>query len=380
VRRTDSRRIGLYSDGETVGGAERAILNLVSAYRGDAELVVVTTSSEFIDAVTADSSQVETHLLSPRRSAAAAIRDHRAALRSLDLDLLQVTRNNPFAARPAVLAGLSLRMPTIAVEQLVLPARRRRGRLMTRVMAAPLAGHVAVGKASADDLRDQFGIPRGSITVIHNGVPDDDELEPMSFPTRPVVGCAARFEDQKQIDQLLRAAARLPAVQIVLVGDGTRRVALEQLATSLGLDERLTIIGWKPDARPAIAGFDVFVLPSRDEAFPLTIIEAMLSSTPVVATDVGSVREAVIDGETGLLVRPGDVGALAAAIGRVLDEPGLGARLAANARAKAASEFTSEAMACAYDRLWSDVLARRSTSLWRRRHAGSPAERARCGS
>jgi glycosyltransferase involved in cell wall biosynthesis len=337
------------------------MLNLVRAYRGDAELVLVTTSGELIDAVTPDSG-VEAHLVTSRRSAVAAIRDHRAALRPLDLDLLQVTRNNPFAARPAVLAGLSLRLPTIAVEQLVLPARRRRGRLVTRAMAAPLAGHVAVGRASADDLRDQFGIPRDSITVVHNGVPDDVQLEPTSFPMRPVVGCAARFEDQKRIDLLLQAAARLPAVHIVLVGDGSRRVALEQLATSLGIDERLTITGWKPDARRDIAGFDVFVLPSRDEAFPLTIVEAMLSSTPVVATDVGSVREAVIDGETGLLVPPGDVGALAAAIGRVLDEPGLGARLAANARAKAANEFTSTAMAAAYDRLWSDVLARRSTS------------------
>jgi glycosyltransferase involved in cell wall biosynthesis len=361
VSRTDSRRIGLYSDGQIVGGAERAIVNLVGAYRGDAELVLVTTSSELVDAVTAASGRLETHLVRPRHSPVAAIRDHRAALRPLDLDLLQVTRSNPFAARPAVLAGLSLRLPTIAVEQLVLPARRRRGRVITRVMAAPLAGHVAVGHASADDLRDQFGIPRDSITVIHNGVPDDDELEPTSFPTRPVVGCAARFEDQKRIDLLLQAVARLPEVQIVLVGDGNRRVDLEQLATSLGIDERLTITGWKADARADIAGFDVFVLPSREEAFPLTIVEAMLSSTPVVATDVGSVREAVIDGETGLLVRPGDVGALAAAIGRVLGEPGLGVRLAANARAKAANEFTSAAMAAAYDRLWSGVLARRTT-------------------
>ena len=257
-----------------------------------------------------------------------------------------------------MVAGLTLRLPTTAVEQLVLPARRRQGRLLTRLMAAPLAAHVAVGRATADDLQRYFGIPRSSITVIHNGVPDDD-VEPISFPSRPVVGCAARFEDQKRLDVLLQAAARLPAVQVVLVGDGSGRPALEELATSLGIRERVSITGWQADARPYIAGFDVFVLPSRDEAFPLTIVEAMLSSTPVVATDVGSVREAVIDGETGLLVPPGDPAALAIAIGRVLDDPGLGARLAANARALATEEFTSTAMADAYDRLWTDVLGRR---------------------
>jgi glycosyltransferase involved in cell wall biosynthesis len=228
-------------------------------------------------------------------------------------------------------------------------------------MAAPLVAHVAVGRATADDLQRYFGIPRTSITVIHNGVPDDD-VEPESFPSRPVVGCAARFEDQKRLDLLLRAVATLPAVHVVLVGDGSERPALEALATSLGMRDRVSITGWQPDARPYIAGFDVFVLPSRDEAFPLTVVEAMLSSTPVVATDVGSVREAVIDGETGLLVPSGDPAALAAAIGRLLDEPGLGARLATNAHALATEEFTATSMAAAYDRLWTGLLERRASA------------------
>jgi glycosyltransferase involved in cell wall biosynthesis len=354
-------RIGLYSDGPVIGGAERALLNLVAAYRGAATLVVASPSESLLASAAAEARPVEGHLITTRRPFAAAVRDHRAALRALDLDLLQVTRNNPFAARAAVVAGLTLRLPIIAVEQLVLPARRRQGRLLTRAMAAPLAAHVTVGRATADDLHRYFGIPRSSITVIHNGVPDDG-VEPVSFPSRPVVGCAARFEDQKRLDLLLQAVARLPTVHVVLVGDGTGRPALEELAASLGMRERLAITGWQPDARPYIAGFDVFVLPSRDEAFPLTIVEAMLSSTPVVATDVGSVREAVIDGETGLLVPSGDPAALAGAIGRVLDERGLGARLVANARALASKEFTSTAMAAAYDRLWTGLLERRGSA------------------
>jgi glycosyltransferase involved in cell wall biosynthesis len=351
-------RIGLYSDAPVIGGAERALLNLVAAYRGDAELVLTSTSESLLTSAAAGAGPVEAHLLNAHSTIAAAVRDHRAALRALDLDLLQVTRNNPFAARAAVVAGLTLRLPTTAVEQLVLPARRRQGRWLTRLMAAPLSAHVTVGRATADDLQRCFGIPRSSITVIHNGVPDDD-IEPISFPSRPVVGCAARFEDQKRLDLLLHAVARLPAVEVVLVGDGSRRQALEELATSLGIRERVSITGWQADARPYIAGFDVFVLPSRDEAFPLTIVEAMLSSTPVVATDVGSVREAVTDGETGLLVPPGDPAALATAIGRLLEDPGLAARLAANARALATKEFTSTAMAAAYDQLWTDLLGRR---------------------
>jgi glycosyltransferase involved in cell wall biosynthesis len=155
---------------------------------------------------------------------------------------------------------------------------------------------------------------------------------------------------------LLEAVAPLPDVHVVLVGDGSRRVDLAQQAARLGIADRVEFVGWVDDARPYVAALDAFVLPSRDESFPLTIVEAMLAGTPVVATDVGSVSEAVIDGETGLLVPPGDAPALSKAIARVLGEPGLGERLAARARALAEERFTAAAMARAYDRLWREIL------------------------
>jgi glycosyltransferase involved in cell wall biosynthesis len=303
---------------------------------------------------------VVTHHISSRGSLGKGILDHRKAFRDLKLDLLQVTLCNPFTARPALLAGYSLRIPTIAVEQLVLPAQRRRGALLKHATALPLAAHVAVGSASADDIHTFFGIRRSSVTVIHNGVAEET-VEPIAFTTRPVVGCAARLEDQKHIDLLLEALAELDHINAVIVGDGYRRGDLERQAASLGMVDRVDFVGWVADARPFIAGFDVFVLPSRDEAFPLTIVEAMFNSTPVVATDVGSVREAVVDGVTGLLVPPDDATAIVAAVRRILDEPGLADRLTANALTLARERFTSRAMADAYDRLWTRVLDRRRT-------------------
>jgi glycosyltransferase involved in cell wall biosynthesis len=360
-------RVGLYSDSAVIGGAERSLLNLVKSYRGNAELVLCSPSEDFLSECASAVPNARTHLVSSRKPFLQAVLDHRKAFLELELDLLQVTLCNPFTSRPALFAGYSRRIPTIAVEQLVLPSQRRRGRLLKYVTARPLAAHVSVGSASADVIHELFGLRRSSITVIHNGVPDE-VVEPISFSVRPVVGCAARHEDQKRVDLLLDAVAELDDVRAVIVGDGSRRRDLERQAAMLGVLDRVEFVGWTADARPHIAGFDVFVLPSRDEAFPLTIVEAMFNSTPVVATDVGSVREAVIDGVTGLLVPPDDVAALVAAVRRILDEPGLRVTLTANALALATERFTARAMAEAYDRLWTDVLARRRARPESREH------------
>jgi glycosyltransferase involved in cell wall biosynthesis len=157
---------------------------------------------------------------------------------------------------------------------------------------------------------------------------------------------------------LLAAMAQVPDTRLVIVGDGTEREDLRRRAGALGIADRVDFVGWQDDARPAIESFDVFALGSRDEAFPLTIVEAMLGGTPVVATDVGSVAEAVVQEETGLLVPPGDVPALAGAIRRLLDDDALRGRLASAARARAEERFTDVAMARGYDALWSSLLAR----------------------
>jgi glycosyltransferase involved in cell wall biosynthesis len=316
-----------------------------------------TRAPALLAAATAAAPGTELRLVPPASSWLGTVLNHRRAFRDLGLDLLQVTLANPFASRPALLAGLSLRLPTVAVEQLVLPARRRRGRLMKRLTARALAASVSVGGRSADDLGAYFGIPRTAVTVIHNGVPDE-AVTAVEVGPRPAIGCAARLEDQKRLDLLLAAVASLPSVHVVLVGDGSRREDLARQAETLGIADRVQFVGWVDDARPYVAGLDAFVLPSRDESFPLTIVEAMLAGTTVVATDVGSVSEAVIDGQTGLLVPPGNVAALTNAIARVLDEPGLSSRLAAGARALAQERFTATAMARAYDQLWREILAR----------------------
>lgn len=353
-------RVGLYCHSDVIGGAERSLLTLLGAAGTDHDLVVVSPSDALLAAVEATVPGTPIHRVEAGDGLVDDIRRHRSAFAALDLDLLQITLPNPFAARSAHLAAYSLRLPTVAVQQLVLPAKRRRGALLVRALARPLAATIAVGRRSADDLHRFFGLDPRHIEVVHNGIAMPAPPPPPGGLDRPpVVGCVARYEDQKGIDRLIRAVAEIPDARLLLVGDGSRRDDLERLAEELDVQDRVEVGPWRDDARSLIAAFDVFALASVDEAFPLTIVEAMLAGTPVVATDVGSVREAVIDGETGRLVRSGDHAGLVAALRSLLDDRAEAERLAARARELAEADYTAEAMAAGYRRVWDAVLAGR---------------------
>lgn len=354
-------RIGLYCDSDVIGGAERSLLTLLAELdrRPDGfEPVVISPADALLDAAGAVVPGVARHRVEAGTGLLAAVRRHRLALKSLDLDLLQITLASPFAARPAQLAAHSLRLPAVAVQQLVLAPRRRRGARLVKALAWPLAATVAVGHRSAADLHRLYDLRADRLHVVHNGIATPAP-QPMTggLDRRPVIGCVARYEDQKGLDRLIRAMPELPDARLVLVGDGSRRADLVDLAAELDLGDRVEVGPWSEEARSLIAAFDVFALASVDEAFPLTIVEAMLAGTPVVATDVGSVREAVIDGETGLLVPSGDHQALVGALRRMLDDPDLADGLAAGARELAERSFTAERMADGYRSVWREVLA-----------------------
>jgi glycosyltransferase involved in cell wall biosynthesis len=138
----------------------------------------------------------------------------------------------------------------------------------------------------------------------------------------PVVGMVARLAPQKGPLEFVRAAAlvsrRFPEVRFALVGDGPLRPQVETLARELGVANHLTLAGHRAEAPALTQAFDVAVVASLSEGSSLTAMEAMAWGKPVVATAVGGVREVVADGETGVLVPPGDAQALAEAIARLL--------------------------------------------------------------
>ena len=191
-----------------------------------------------------------------------------------------------------------------------------------------------------DAARASLGIPEGAIAVMAIG----------------------RLVPIKRIDRLLRAVASAvedePAIRLYLVGDGGERLALEALATSLGIRDRVTFVGWATDTPTWYAAADVVALTSDREGTPLALIEAAGAGRPTVATDVGGVADIVENGKSGIVVSANDEGALAGALVRLASDSDLRSRLGGAAPAYA-QRYSAERLVSDLNDLYLEVLAER---------------------
>lgn len=189
-------------------------------------------------------------------------------------------------------------------------------RMRHRVLALLTNRLVAVSADTAARMAPLWGVRRSRMAVIANGVEEapvmtDDALQAMRralgiSPGARVLGGVGRLATVKGYDQLLAAlpaaAAAVPAVTLVLVGDGPERAALEAQAEALGVRERVLFVGYRPDARRLLPLFDLYVAPSRSEGLPIALLEAMAAGCPVLVTDVGEQRAVIADGAAGTLL------------------------------------------------------------------------------
>jgi glycosyltransferase involved in cell wall biosynthesis len=221
-----------------------------------------------------------------------------------------------------------------------------RARLPFRWVERALTRRAARVICITDALRrfnvERVGLPAAKLEVVHYGLdeppaawaPNDLEL-----PEGRIVAAVARLEPQKGLDVAVEAMAGLDATLVVL-GVGPERERLEALARRHSV--RLLLPGRVGDVAGVLRRADLLVHPARWEGFGLALLEAMLCGLPVVATSVSSIPEIVADGETGLLVPPDDVPALATALRHVLDEPGT---MGTAGLARARTEFSVARMA-----------------------------------
>jgi len=201
---------------------------------------------------------------------------------------------------------------------------------------------VAVGESVRQALIEYEGLPDHRIEVIHNGcdLPQYDPRRPLRSLVRSELGLeedefvvmqVARLNRLKDLPTALRAAKLLtsdhPLARLVIVGEGEDRVQLESLTNELQLETRVLFLGSRPDVARLLQSADAFMLSSISEGIPLTLIEAMASGLPCVATMVGGVPEVIRDGETGLLIGAGDHVGLAAQLGRLVSSLGLRQKL-----------------------------------------------------
>lgn len=204
---------------------------------------------------------------------------------------------------------------------------------------------------------ERIGVPAELLRTVPNGIRPRGPGPGRAAARRalglddgqPVVLAVGRFLAQKghrylvaAVPELLR---RFPDVAVVLVGDGVLREQLVRQVTELGVADHVHLTGFRSDARMLLDAADVFALPSRQEAMPLAALEAMEAGRPVVATRVSGSAEVVVDGETGLLVPPGDSAALAHALGELLADPERGRRYGTAGRERFLAHYTSTRMA-----------------------------------
>lgn len=175
----------------------------------------------------------------------------------------------------------------------------------------------------------------------------------------PLVGIVGRLVPIKDVGTMLAAMVDLPAAHLAVVGDGEMRPALEERARQLGVAGRVHFTGWWPEVAEALSDLDVVALTSRNEGTPVSLIEAQAAGRPVVATDVGGVRYVVEDGVGGYLVRPGDAGALAERVARLLADPDLRRDMGVKGRASVGHRFGKEALLSGITDLYTGLLDRR---------------------
>jgi glycosyltransferase involved in cell wall biosynthesis len=240
--------------------------------------------------------------------------------------------------------------------------------LTARLVDRFVANSHAVARSNATALR----VNPDRISVIHRGR-DSQAFEPgNALPVKwseemgqPTEGCpvflnVGRLLESKGQADLLQAfplvLKRRPDAHLVIAGEGGFRTELNQLRDALGLQERVHLLGRRPDVPSLLAAADVFVFPSHFEGHSGALLEAMFAQKPIVATDIPENQESVEHGRTALLVPSGEPAVLAKAMLQMLDEPHEAERLAATAREIALERFDIKRIAEQHEELYRSVL------------------------
>jgi L-malate glycosyltransferase len=339
------RSVYYFTDSGEFGGAERALLLLIEHLDRNAwEPTLLYNDSDAVAPLVERALRLGAHVVAVPPTpfgltGARRVPAFVGALRRAGPAVFHAHLSWPLSAKYPLASAVLARVPAVVATVHLYPSFTidRSSYVQERLLAAAVGRYVAVSHDIADKLAGTLGWPRRKIDVIHNGVALDRLRRPVDRALRlqlcggtdrPILLTTARLTPQKGVDVLLRAAVHLPDVRSVIAGDGPERLRLEAEARSLGLGDRVLFLGERSDVPELLAASDVFVLSSFCEGLSLSVLEAMASAKPVVASAIRGTDELVVDGESGLLVRPGDPEALAHAVRRVLDDSSLGARLA----------------------------------------------------
>lgn len=229
--------------------------------------------------------------------------------------------------------------------------------LADALVSRRLAHTVAPSRAMARFLHRELRVPSRRLHVLHNGVP----VPPRGRRSRGIrtFATVSSFAPGKATPLLVEAfiaiAADRPGLRLRMIGDGDDRRRCEELAARAGAGGQVEFLGYRTDVAAQLQHADAFVLPSLNENLPLALLEAMAAGLPCIAADVGGIPEA-LDGDCGMLVAPGDVWSLRAAMELLIEDASVASRLGAAARSRVTERFSLSRCADDHLRLWSGIL------------------------
>jgi glycosyltransferase involved in cell wall biosynthesis len=297
----------------------------------------------------------------------------RAALGAERPDIVHFHAGRLSAIYPAILASRAAGVPTrILTVHNTIFGRPALQRFFEARVLDTLDCIVAVCDAVKDDLVEKKNVAPGKISVIANGV-DAAEFDAPGDTTgirrelgvgeaALVIGAVGRLEYEKGTDLLIRAAAllrpRWPALRVVLIGSGPHEREIRELAENEGVADIVRFVGYRDDARRLMHAIDVVAMPSRYEAQPYTLLEAMAARKPVAAAAVGGIPATMADGETGLLFPSGDVDALTRALERLLEDADSRTAMGSAARERVEREFSQAAMVEKLRKLYTEATSK----------------------
>lgn len=348
-----------------MGGGQVHVLDLLKGFQSTHELHLATGEEEYLTRE-ARAIGVECHILSdlihetrPARDAR-AVSQMTALLRCLKPDLVHAHTTK--AGLVARAAAWRCGIPSVftahswAFSEGVSLAWKAMG-VPTEWIASWLSSRVINVSEANRRLALKYGLPARRLVTIHNGIPDGPGIASPGAGGKTEVVMVARFARQKHHELLLEAFAGVPQpATLTLIGDGPSRASMQELAAKLGIAQRVTFAGERQDVTRLLAGAGVFALASRWEGFPLSILEAMRTGLPVVASDVGGSREAVEHGVSGYLVPRDDVAGFRAALTRLCTNAGLRSEFGSAGRGRYLQHFSLEQMLrkthALYEQVW----------------------------
>lgn len=349
--------------GLQVGGLEKFVIDLINGYASDVRSFVVCLEDEGALASSCNSYGIYSLHKQPGISPG-VIKQIYTLARELKIDLIHT--HNPSPHLHGAFAGLMAGIPVVHTKHGRNQALGMRKIILYRLSALLTRKVVAVSQSAAEECIRLEGIPATKVMVIRNGI-DLSSYAPLARLAERVnmvtIGIVARLAPEKDHLTLLRACKilsdRQTSFRLVIIGDGSLRGELEQATSDLNLNRNVEFIGVRHDIPDQLQNLDIFALSSTTEGISLTLLEAMATGLPIVATDVGGNPEVVVDGVTGFIVPSKNPELMAEKLAQLIHDHALRVRMGVEGRRRVEEHFDIRQTARQYEELYREILGGR---------------------